>query len=222
MLVGTNRGIAFWGLILTLIMATSTVVLADDPLRLVMDGTSHHYVGEDEPGYKWDIYFRDYYNDEWRMKNVREYGSVEYYVGNRYVPSNGKRYASSASVYHSPIGDVISFASQNWQKEKSFSYNMVRHNDYRFCGCEYWIGADRWDSYYFRNAYIELVSGTFGGKTIAAGTKAAYDKNNMDNDTMMGIPEGVWRTADKEILRMRLEPERYEEIMEARETEDIE
>lgn len=195
MLVGTKRGIAFWGLVLTLmtlIMTTGTVALADDPLQLVMNGNyqtavSHYYLGEDVPGYKWAIYLRDYFNDEWRMKKVCEYGGIEYYVDNRYVPSNGKRYASSASVFHSPMGDVISFASQNWQKEKSFSYNMVRQNDYRYYGCEYWIGADRWDNYYFRNAYIELVSGTFGGKTRAASASCYIVKDYADENEMLLI-----------------------------------
>lgn len=153
-----------------LVLMLFSLAHADDPMRLVMNGTwqtavHHYYVGQDVPGYRWDIYLKDYYNDEWRMKKVRDYGGVEYYVGNRYVPSNGKRYASSASVFHSNQGDVISFSSQNWQKEKTFTYNMIRQNDYRMYGCEYWVGMDRWDNFYMRNAWIELQSGEFGGKT---------------------------------------------------------
>ena len=206
---------------------------ADDPLRLVMNGTwqtavNHYYVGQvgnymitgskmvDQgvPGFQWDIYFRDYYNDEWRMNKVRDYGGVEYYIGNRYVPSNGKRYASSASVFHSDQGDVISFVSQNWQKEKSFAYNMIRQNDYRMYGCEYWIGIDRYDNFYMRNAWIELQKGTFGGKTRGKVVKTnSVNEETETKEKLTGfaaLPKEIWGDpALEEGLEMRLGEEEF-------------
>jgi hypothetical protein len=151
--------------VLSLTLAVGQCFADEDPLQLVKNdtGSSYHYVGEDVEGFNWPVVFLDYYNDTWKMKQVRSYGDVDYYVGNRIAYGNsGKRYACSASIYHAPIGDVISFNSQNYQVEKSFTYNMAWQNDTRLSGCEYWLGADRFDNYYFRNAYIDLKSGAFG------------------------------------------------------------
>jgi hypothetical protein len=137
-----------------------------DPLQLIAGERYDHYNGVDCEGFQWDIIFKDYFQDEWRMNKVRESGDVEYYVGNRYVPSNGKRYAASACIYHSVRGDTISFVSQSWQREKALVYNMTWHSDTRISGSEYWLGADRWDGYYFRTGYIDLIRGSFGGHTV--------------------------------------------------------
>ncbi|NCC25932.1 MAG: hypothetical protein EOM25_12190 [Deltaproteobacteria bacterium] len=190
-----------------------------NPLQLIHDGNYDHYKGVDCEGFSWDIIFKDYFNDEWRMKKVREFGSVEYFVGNRYVPGSGKRYASSASIYHSSQGDVISFASQNWQDEKSLVYNMTWQSNIRISGCEYWLGADRYDGYYFRNAYIDLIRGTFGGKIVqASGSEAMAEYG----DIVAGVPEDVWTGATEEDLQMRLEPDRFEAVKAAREDRGIE
>ena len=135
-------------------------------------------------------------------------------------PATAKRYASSASVFHSDQGDVISFCSQNWQKEKGFTYNMIRQNDYRMYGCEYWTGMDRWDNFYMRNAWIELQKGSFGGKTKSATSKDAMPKVK-DSDEIAGVPASVWREMDPEALKTRLEPDRFEKVMQAREAENI-
>lgn len=208
----------FSGLILFL--NTANVLAADNPLQLISDGNYHHYAGTDVEGFTWDIIFKDYFNDEWRMKKVREYGGVEYFVGNRYVPSSGKRYAVSASIYYSSQGDVISFASQNWQDEKFFVYNMVWQSNTRIIGCEYWVGADRWDGYYFRNAYIDLIKGSFGGRTIQS-TSSHMSVNDATN-TVAGVPQEVWANEDDNTLKMRLEPDRYEAVKKMRETMGIE
>jgi hypothetical protein len=178
---------------------------ADDPLRLIFNGTnesatSYHYKGLDVPGFQWDIYLKDYFNDEWRMNKVREYGGVEYYVGNRYVPGSGKRYASSASVYYSSQGVVISFVSQNWQNEKCLVYNMVWQSNSRISGCEYWVGADRFDGYYFRTGYIDLISGTFAGKTkaIVSGKTTAETNKEQQKTGVETLPKEIWGNEELE------------------------
>jgi hypothetical protein len=82
------------------------------------------------------------------------------------IYQNGKRYAASACIYHSVGGDTISFVSQSWQREKALVYNMTWQSDTRLSGAEYWLGADRWDGYYFRTGYIDLIRGTFGDRTL--------------------------------------------------------
>ncbi len=162
----------FFMMVLTgLLLFMSEMAHAKDcnPLALIPSGVNYYYyAGVDCPDFEWDVILKDYFQDEWRMKKVRDTGGAEYYVGNRYVPSNGKRYASSACVYHAVQGDVISFVSQSWQDEKSLIYNMTWHSDTRISGSEYWSGADRWDGYYFRTGYIDLIKGTFGGKTAGS------------------------------------------------------
>ena len=218
-------------LIVIICLSVCTPSFADDPLRLVLNGThqtaaNHYYIGQlgdytignklveqGVPGFEWPIYFKDYYNDEWRMKKVRDSGGVEYYVGNRFVPSNGKRYACSASVYHSSIGDVVSFASQNWQKEKSFIYNMTWQNDWKAYGCEYWIGTDRFDKYYFRNGWIKLNKGTFGGKIAKTAVKTSSVKEETDKEKVAGfaaLPQAIWGDPNLEKgLEMRLGEEEF-------------
>ena len=65
MKTSANIKIFFFALIVSvgMVAAMTTKASADDPMRLVMNGTwqtavHHYYVGQDVPGYQWDIYFR--------------------------------------------------------------------------------------------------------------------------------------------------------------------
>lgn len=215
-----NRCILAVSFVFVLFLMNTTAQADCNPLQLVQAGNYYYYKGVDCEGFQWDIIFKDYFNDEWRMKKVRDNGGVEYFVGNRCVPSNGKRYAASACIYHSVQGDVISFVSQSWQDEKALTYNMTWHNDTRISGSEYWLGADRWDSYYFRTGYIDLIRGIFGGKSVGSSSQPMGVNEATNN--VAGVPQEVWANEDDSTLKTRLEPDRYEAVKEMREIMGIE
>jgi hypothetical protein len=79
---------------------------------------------------------------------------------------------------------------------------------------------NRWDGYYFRNAYIDLINGAFGGKTLEV-TSFLVSAEDATN-TVAGVPQEVWANEDDNTLKMRLEPERYEAVKKMREIMGIE